>query len=435
MVLTTLAHHIDLEWLKEAYRRTPKNRAAGIDGQTAQEYAENLEENLKDLLERFKSGSYRAPAVKRVHIPKADGKKMRPIGIPTFEDKLLQRAVVMVLEPIYEQDFYDSSYGFRPGRSAHDALQEMWEKLMRQGGGHVIDLDLSNYFETINHQHLREFLDQRVRDGVIRRAIDKWLKAGVLEEGIHRYTKKGTPQGGVISPLLANIYLHEVLDRWFEEEVRPRMRGSSFMFRYADDAILVFGIKQDALRVMKVLPKRLGKYALALNHDKTRTVAFEKPKPPGRKGGGKNRPSFDFLGFTHYWGRSRKGSWIVKRKTAKQRFSRALKRVAQWCRMNRHLRVSEQHSILCSKVTGHYGYYGITGNARALGSFMQRVRRIWHKWLCRRSQRGKITWDRFSQMLRAFPLPTPRVVHSVYDIAAKPLSGGAECVNCARSVL
>ncbi|MGB5199032.1 MAG: reverse transcriptase domain-containing protein, partial [Sedimenticolaceae bacterium] len=240
-VLTTLAHHIDEVWLREAYRRTRKDGAVGIDGVTAAQYEADLEANLKSLLERFKSGRYRAPAVRRVHIPKpGKAKKTRPIGIPTLEDKVLQRAVLMALEPIYEQDFLDCSYGFRPGRSAHQALEALWRGLMAMGGGWIIDLDIQSFFDDVDWGHLRHFLDQRVRDGVIRRAIGKWLNAGVMESGEVSHPERGTPQGGVVSPLLSNLYLHEVLDVWFEHEVKPRLRGRAFEVRFADDAALVF---------------------------------------------------------------------------------------------------------------------------------------------------------------------------------------------------
>jgi RNA-directed DNA polymerase len=234
MVIRTLAHHIDVEFLREAYRRTRKDGAVGIDGQTADEYARHLDENLQSLLDRFKSGRYRAPAVRRVHIPKGDG-GTRPLGIPTFEDKVLQRAVTMVLEAVYEQDFLDCSYGFRPGRSAHQALKALWNGLMDLGGGWVLDADIKSFFDTLAHGHLRNFLDQRMTDGVLRRAIGKWLNAGVLEEGRIERSSEGTPQGGVISPLLANLYLHYVLDQWFAEEVQPRLKGVAFLVRYADD--------------------------------------------------------------------------------------------------------------------------------------------------------------------------------------------------------
>ena len=258
--LTTLAHHIDELWLREAYRRTRKDGAAGVDGVTAAQYEEALEANLSSLLERFKTGAYRAPAVRRVHIPKEGApKKTRPIGIPTLEDKVLQRAVLMVLEPVYEQDFLPCSYGFRPGRSAHQALDALWQGLMEIEGGWVIDLDIQSFFDDLDKSHLRNFLNQRVRDGVIRRAIGKWLNAGVMEEGVVSYPEQGSPQGGVISPMLSNLYLHEALDMWFEQVVKPRLRGRAFAIRFADDAVLGFEREDDARRVLEVLPKRFGK--------------------------------------------------------------------------------------------------------------------------------------------------------------------------------
>ena len=417
--LTTLAHHIDIEWLKEAHRRTRKDGATGVDGQTADEYAKNLEENLQSLLDRAKSGDhYRAPPVRRVHIPKGDGTKTRPIGIPTFEDKILQRAVVMVLEAVYEQEFLDSSYGFRPGRSAHDALQALWEATMTVGGGWVLEGDIEKFFDTVDHAKLRGALSQRVSDGVLIRLIGKWLKAGVMEEGVVYRPDTGTPQGGVISPLLANVYLHEALDVWFEREVKPRLRGRATLIRYADDFVMVFETEEDARRVAEVLPKRFRKYGLRLHPEKTRLVRFERPptKPPP-DGGGEGPGSFDLLGFTHYWGRSRKGNWVVKRKTAKDRFSRALHRISMWCRFNRHLPIREQHLALTRKLRGHDAYFGITGNADALVKLHDCVRRIWCKWLSQRSWKAPLNWTRMQRLLDLFPLPPACVVHSVYRLA------------------
>jgi RNA-directed DNA polymerase len=420
MVIVTLAHHVDLAWMYEAYRQTRKDGAAGVDEVTAAEYAENLDSNLRDLLERFKSGSYFAPPVRRVLIPKGDGRTTRPIGIPTFEDKVLQRAVLMVLEAVYEQDFSECSYGFRPSRSAHDALESLWHRLTEVRGGWVLEADISSFFDTLDHGTLRSFLDQRVRDGVIRKMIDKWLKAGVMEDGQLRRLKDGTPQGGVISPLLANIYLHEVLDRWFVEQVRPRMRGAAHLIRYADDFVMVFADESDARRVMEVLPKRFNKHGLSLHPEKTRLIAFGRPRGAKKRGGGGKPPTFDFLGFTHYWGLSRQGAWVVKRKTARARLRRALKRVALWCKRNRHLKVAEQHRYLSAVLLGHFSYYGLTGNGRALGEFRHWVTRIWHYWLQRRSQRRSLVWDRFHRLLKRFPLPLAKVVHSIYRHAANP---------------
>lgn len=418
-VLTTLAHHIDLVWLHEAYRRTRKDGAVGVDGVTAAAYETELEANLSSLLDRFKSGRYRALPVRRVHIPKpGKANKTRPIGIPTLEDKVLQRAVTMVLEPVYEQDFLACSYGFRPGRSAHQALEALRRGLMDMGGGWLIDLDIQSFFDTVDQAHLRSFLDQRVRDGVIRRAIGKWLNAGVMEDGAVSHPEQGTPQGGVVSPMLSNIYLHEVLDLWFEHEVKPRLTGRAFEVRFADDAVLVFAREEDARRVLEVLPKRFGRYGLRLHPDKTRLVDF---RSPNRGGGGSQRGrSFDLLGFTHYWGRSRKGRWVVRCKTAKDRFTRAVRAIGQWCRINRHRPVREQRVVLSRKLKGHHAYYGITGNMPALARFDYEVRRLWRKWLNRRSRDARMSWEVFDRLIARYPLPPPRVVHSVYRRVAYP---------------
>jgi group II intron reverse transcriptase/maturase len=409
--LTSLSHHVDIEWLTQAYGRTRKSGAPGVDGQTAAQYAAGLQGNLQSLLNRAKAGDpYRAPPVRRVYIPKGDGKAMRPIGIPTFEDRVLQRAVVMLLEPIYEQAFRDCSYGFRPGRSAHQALQRLWKGLTETSGGYVLELDIQSYFDTVDHGKLRELLRKRVNDGVVMRLIGKWLNAGVLEEGRLYRPEAGTPQGGVISPLLSNVYLHEVLDVWFEDVVLPRLHGRAFMVRYADDAVLVFQREDDAQRVMAVLGERFAKYGLTLHPEKTRLTKFEQP-PRGKPGGGPS--SFDFLGFTHFWGRSRRGTRIVIRKTSRQRLSRALRAVGTWLCEHRHDPIREQHAALNAKLRGHYGYYGITGNARALRCMLFYVLRRWRYWLNRRSSSRRMTWDTFERIHQRFPLPLPRVVHSV----------------------
>lgn len=404
--LTTLAHHLDQDWMREAQRRTRKDGAVGVDGQTAQAYEENLEGNLERLLNRAKDGSYFAPPVRRVHLPK-DGGKTRPIGIPTYEDKVLQRAVLMLLEPVYEREFLDCSYGFRPGRSAHQALEAFWHQAMAMGGGWVLEVDIQSFYDSLDHRCLREILQLRVRDGVVMRLIGKWLHAGVMEAGQETHPEQGTPQGGVISPLMANAYLHEVLDVWFAREVQPRLRGRSFEVRYADDVVLCFEREEDARRVMAVLPRRLEKYRLTLHPEKTRLVPFGRPRPDGPEPG-----SFDLLGFTHYWGKSRKGRPVIQRKTSKQRLSRTLSRINEWCRVHRHESVRDQQRMLAQKLRGHYGYFGITGNLRALKQCWHQVERIWRKWLSRRSQRGRVTWERFQAWQSRFALPQPRIIHS-----------------------
>jgi RNA-directed DNA polymerase len=415
MSFTSLNHYLDVDWLREAYLCLRQASAPGYDGQTVADYGKDLESNLQSLLDRAKSGSYFAPPVRRVHIPKGTGKETRPIGIPATEDKLLQRAVSMLLEPIYEQDFLACSYGFRPGRSAHGALSDLWSQCMTSGIQWILDMDISKFFDTLEPSHLRSFLQHRVRDGVITRLIGKWLHAGVLEEGVLHYPEAGTPQGGSISPLLSNVYLHYVLDQWFAQEVKPRLRGRAFMVRFADDAVMGFEFQEDAEKVFRVLPKRFGKYGLTIHPDKTRLVAFGKPR--GTQG--KRPGTFDFLGFTHYWGKSRRGKWIVKTKTARERLSRGLRRIDAWCRRNRHEPVAEQHRELCQKIRGHYAYYGMTGNGLWLKKFNQGVRRIWQKWLHRRSRTpSDMPWDRFVRLMERYPFPPIRVVHSVY--VAKP---------------
>jgi len=420
--LRTLAHHIDIEWLREAYRRTRKDGAVGVDGQTATDYAAQLEEHLRSLLDRAKSGDhYRAPPVRRVHIPKGDGSKTRPIGIPTFEDKVLQRAVAMVLEAVYEQDFLGCSYGFRPGRGAHDALEAVWEQTMSMDGGWVLEADIEGFFDSIDHARLREVLQKRVSDGVLLRLIGKWLNAGVMEEGAIYHPESGTPQGGVISPLLANVFLHEVLDVWFEREVKARLKGRASLVRYADDFVIVFALEQDALRVEEVLGKRFAKYGLRLHPEKTRLVRFERP-PHGRKPERHERPeTFDLLGFTLHWGKSRKGHWVVQRKTMSSRLSRARRRISMWCRDNRHLPIQEQHAALSRKLRGHDAYYGVTGNIRRLELLRFWLRRDWLKWLRRRSRAAaRQNWEWMEGVLKRFPLPPPTIVHSVYRNLAKP---------------
>jgi group II intron reverse transcriptase/maturase len=406
--LTTLAHHIDVGWLREAYRRTRKDGASGVDGVSAEQYAEHLEDNLRSLLERAKSGRYWAPPVRRVHIPKGDGKETRPIGIPTFEDKVLQRAVAMVLGEVYEQEFHDFSYGFRPGRSAHQALQALHDASWRMKGGWIVEVDIKKFFDTVEHVHLREIMGQRIGDGVLLRLIGKWLNAGVLEGFDLSYSDEGTPQGGVISPLLANIYLHEVVDEWFVRVVRPRLVGDAAMVRYADDIAVLFERKRDAERFLNALPKRFGKYGLTLHPDKTRLVPFLRPD---RVDSDEDRPgTLNLLGFTLYWGKSRKGYWVVMKRTAKDRFRRALHEIREWCRWHRHDSLETQHLTLARKLNGHYAYFGITSNCRGISRFTHAVKLVWWRALKRRSQRG-LPWWKMEKLLERYPLPAPRIVH------------------------
>ena len=408
MVFTTIMHHVDVCFLREAYRRTRKDAAPGADGVTAADYAENLEENLQNLYERMRGGKYVAPPVKRAWLEKEDGSK-RPIGMPGFEDKIVQRAVSMLLGAIYENDFYDFSYGFREGRSPHQAVGKLREWCMELNIGWIVDADVTGFFDNLDRGLLREIIERRVGDGGVLGYIGKWLNAGVLEGGSLSYPEKGTPQGGVISPILSNIFLHHVLDEWYVKEVRPRLKGRSFLIRFADDFIIGCEKEEDARKVMEVLPKRFNRFNLTIHPEKTTLVDFRKPSFEASRGNG----TFDFLGFTHYWEKSRRGYWVIKRRTARKRLKRAIARLWQWCRNNRHVPLREQYWKLCLKLRGHFQYYGIRGNYRSLDIVLKEVKRAWQYWLSRRSWRSRIPWEKFRSMLERHPLPRPRIVHSI----------------------
>lgn len=407
-VFTTLMHNIDVEFLFEAFRRTRQDAAPGVDGVTAEDYAAHLGENLRSLHARMRSGRYKAPPVKRKWLDK-EGGAQRPIGMPAFEDKIVQRAVTMLLESVYEQDFHDFSYGFRPNRSAHHAVRALREQCMAQNTGWIVDADISGFFDNLDHGHLRDILRRRVKDGGVLRFIGKWLNAGVLEGQELTYPETGSPQGGVISPMLSNIYLHHVLDEWFVNEVQPRLEGRSFLIRYADDFVIGCEYESDARRVLAVLPQRFGRYGLNIHPEKTKLVKFAKP-------GGKGSPkcgngTFDFLGFTHYWATSRNGYWVIKRKTMRTRLKRAMKALWQWCRANMHRPIVEQHKTLCQKLRGHYQYYGLRANSELMQVYYRHVRYAWRFWLSRRDRKHVITWEMFEKLRQKLPLPTPRIIH------------------------
>lgn len=407
-VFTNLAHLIDEDLLRAAFWRTRKDGAPGVDGVTGRRYEQNLDEDLRDLHRRLKEREYHAQPVRRVYIEKEGGKE-RALGVPAFEDKIVQRAVAMLLEPIYEQDFHPSSYGFRPGKSAHQALHHLREEGMQGWLNWIVDADIQGFFDQLDRGVLRDLLHRRVKDGGIDRLIGKWLNAGVLEAGELLHPERGTPQGGVLSPLLANVYLHYVLDEWFERDVRPRLKGRALLIRYADDFIIGCELEEDARRLMEVLPKRMGKYGLSLHPEKSRLVRFHRmPKdaPADPENG-----VFDFLGFTHYWGKSHRGYWIIKRRTMSKRQRRALKGLWEWCKTHRHDRVREQHVSLCRKLRGLYQYYGIRGNSEALKALYGEVVKMWKNWLGRCSQKSRLTWKDYQRLLERLPLPEPRIVH------------------------
>lgn len=408
--LTNLHQFITEQHLKVSFQHLNKNSKAGVDG--VQWYDYGLQCRFGELLNEIKSGKYKAPSIRRVYIPKGKTER-RPLGIPTIEDKILQESVRRVLTPVYEEDFKEFSYGYRKKRSPHQAIDYLFKEVSFKEMHYIIDADLKNYFGSIDHGELRKFLTHRVKDGVILKMIDKWLKAGIMEEGQLTYPSEGTPQGGVISPLLSNIYLHYVLDEWFEKEIQPRLSGKSFIVRFADDFVMGFEKSVDAQRVMAVLPKRFEKFKLTLHPEKTKIVNLNSKRGEGSR-------SFDFLGFTHYLSKSRKGKVILKRKTSSNKLTQALSKTQVWIKSNRHKKLNELIYDLNIKLRGHYNYYGVTFNSRSINRYYEQVKRILHKWINRRGGKKVWNWNKFTKLITEWqPLFKPKIYHSYQQ--AKPI--------------
>lgn len=405
--LTNLSQFIDEDFLKACFKTLNKQSASGVDEQSWKDYNEHITEHLPRLLAAFKEGTYKAPHIRRVYIPKEDGSQ-RPLGIPTIEDKLLQTAVSKVLTPVYEQMFYPHSYGFRQEKSQHQALEELFKEVSFKGKRYIIDADIKNYFGTINLVQLREFLDLRIKDGVIRKMLDKWLKAGIREGHQVKYPTEGTPQGSSVSPLLSNIFLHYVLDEWFINEIQPRLAGESFIIRFADDFLLGFTGEEDAIRVKEVLFKRFAKHGLVLHPEKTRMIKLATHE--------ETNDTFDFLGFTHYMGRSLKGKTILKRQTSKKKLKASLKKMNAWIKVHCHVFTFEGLIVeLNRKLRGYYEYYGITFNSRQLSSYFEQVKRLLFKWINRRGNQKLLPWDKFVIRIRVWsPLLKPSIRHSYH---------------------
>ncbi|CAB1058445.1 Retron-type RNA-directed DNA polymerase (EC [Olavius sp. associated proteobacterium Delta 1] len=407
LVFRSLAHRIDISLLGKSFRQLRKNESTGVDKITAKKYAENLDENLYKLHQRLQRGQYVASPVKRIWVDKEDGKK-RPIGIPALEDKIVQKAVTTILGIVYEPLFHDFSHGFRSGHSQHMAVHEIREKCRNLDINWILSADITGLFDNIDHHLLRETIRLRVNDGGIIRLIGKWLNAGVAEGGEIVYPEKGTPQGGVISPVLSNIFLHYVLDDWYVKEVQPRMKGKCFLIRFADDFIMGFQYETDAKRLMEVLPKRFNRFKLDLHPEKTKLIPFGKPPQNGKPKG-----TFDFLGFTFYWGKSLKGYWVIKKQTARKRRNRFMRMLWSWCKKNRHESLNEQHETLCSKLRGFYQYFGVRSNYKALEVVYEYAMKAWRRWLGECHRDGYITHEKFRKILKTFPLPLPRIVHNI----------------------
>lgn len=410
----TLAHMLDEDFLVESFRQLKRDAAAGVDGVTVRRYEAGLKENIKELVGRMKAGRYRPQAVRRVFIPKADGSK-RGLGIPAVEDKLVQLGIKRILEAIYEADFLEVSFGFRPKRSCHGALEALNTAIMARPVNCVVDMDIEKFFDTIDHAWMMKCLRVRIKDRSLLRLIGRFLKAGVMEEGRMIASERGTPQGGIISPMLANIYLHYVLDLWFEKVVKKRQRGYAQLIRYADDFVVCFKYHDEGVVFAEKLKSRLGKFGLKIAESKSRVLEFGRyaPERLGRKG--QKAGTFDFLGFTHYCAKSRKGGFILGRRTSGKKFRAAVKAMNVWLKGIRdQAALAVWWKLLKSKVLGHYRYYGISGNSRGIGTFNQCVRRLAFKWINRRSQRKSYTWGQFCGFLKYNPLPRPVLYHRTY---------------------
>ncbi len=413
-VFTSLAHLLNGEFLRECYQSLGKEKAGGIDGRSWQEYGEHLDANLTDLVQRLKVKRYKPLPAKRVYIPKNEH-QMRPLGLPAIEDKIVQKGIARILEAIYEADFCDCSYGFRPQRSCHQALQAVDQTIMRKPVNYVIEADIQGFFDHVSHDWMMQFLQVRVRDRSLLLLIRRFLKAGYIESGQWHPTEEGTPQGGNLSPLLANLFLHYVLDLWWERKVQPTVRGTCVLVRYADDFVLLVQDRRDAENLEKLLHERFAKFGLTLHPDKTRTLSFGRWERETARREGRKPHTFDFLGLTHYAGRSRKGNFLLGRKTSRKKFRRACQEITTWLRQVRGVRrLSEIWVDLGAKLRGHYGYYGVPGNSRLLQRFGYVVRRAVHQWLNRRGRRRSFSWQQFNDYLRHYPLPRPHIVYWRY---------------------
>ena len=415
---TSLAHLLDNGFLAECYNRLGRDRASGIDGVTWKAYGEHLEENLSDLVSRLRRKRYKPQPSKRVYIPK-DKDSKRPLGLPALEDKIVQKAIAWILEAIYEADFLDCSYGFRPNRDCHHAIDAVDKLIMTKRINHIVEADIKGFFDNVSHKWLMKGLAVRIKDPSFLLLIQRFLKAGYMEGGAFVATEKGTPQGGNLSPMLSNIFLHYVLDLWFEKKVRPQLRGEGYLVRYADDYLCLVQHREDARNIERALRERFKKFGLELHPEKTRVISFGKFERENAEKQKRRANTFDFLGFTHYCAKSRKGKFIVGRKTSRKKFRMKSKEMNQWLKRVRNAdKVKSWWPILASKLRGHYAYYGVSGNSRSLIRFYYMTKRWTFKWLNRRSQRNSFNWEQFEAYLKRYPLPKPRIVHNMYTLSS-----------------
>lgn len=413
---TSLIHHIDETNLAECYRALKRNKASGIDGETVEAYGENLSEKLIELVRSLKAKRYQPKPVRRVFIPKPGKAEKRPLGIPSVEDKLIQLMLKKILEGIYEANFMDYSYGFRPGRSCHDAIKALDQAVMTKRVNYIVEVDIRKFFDEVNHYWLQRCLEERIADRNLLWLVRRILKAGVVEEGKRMPTDVGTPQGGIISPLLANIYLHYVLDRWFEKEIKLQSKGHMELIRYCDDFVVCCESETDAKQFLKSLKQRLAKFGLRVAEDKTQIVKFGRRAWQLAQRRKEKTRSFDFLGFTHYCTKSRRGKFIMGHKTSKKSLSGKLREMKEWLKKIRNqLRLRDWWPVLRAKLTGHYNYFGISGNHRCLKQYYKSVFWLVFKWINRRSQKKSMTFEIYERYIQFNPLPTPRICYALYS--------------------
>ncbi len=411
---TSLAHLLNVEYLRDCYRSLNRNKAVGIDNVSWEEYGKNLDENLELLVSRLKSKKYKPIPARRVYIPKSETEK-RPLGISALENKIVERGITWILESIYEQDFLNCSYGFRPKRDSHQALKELNDLIMFHPVNHIVEADIKGFFDNVSHEKLMEFIRIRIKDTTLLNLIKKFLKAGYVDDGVLVKPGTGTPQGSILSPMLANIFLHYVLDTWFETTVKSHIRGFCEIVRFADDFVCVVRYTDEAKRIERGLRNRFNKYGLELHPTKSRNISFGRFERENAKSQNRRANTFDFLGFTHYCDLSRKGKFKVGRKTSRKKYSAKCKVMNAWLKAIRNLvKTKEWWKILQAKLRGHYQYYGVSENYDGIARFYKFTIRMVHKWMNRRSQKRKMNWKRFTEYLEHYPLPKPRIVHSFY---------------------
>ncbi len=417
---TSLVHHVNEENLALCYQELKRNKACGIDGVTVEAYGEDLEENLKQLVSSMKAKRYRPKPARRVYIPKAGKAEKRGLGIPSVEDKIVQIMLKKILESIYEADFWDFSYGFRPGRSCHDAVNALDKSVMTKPVNFIVEVDIKGFFDNVNHYWLQRCIEERISDPNLLWLIRRFLKAGVVEEGDYQASKLGTPQGGNLSPLLANIYLHYVLDLWFEKKFKPKAIGQVQLIRYCDDFVVCCESERDAKRFLERLTQRLEQFGLEVSKEKTGIVEFGRNTWKLASRRNEKVGGFNFLGFTHYCATSRRGKFIMGHKTSKENLRRKLREIKEWLKLIRnHVRLKYWWPILKAKLTGHYNYFGISGNYRCISQFYSQVKWLVFKWINRRSQKKSMTWEVYTNYLQLNPLPEPRICRSLYTLSPK----------------